>query len=113
MYKARERVKSQWLEMLDNGKMPMIEEKTTAGFLTVEFFMSDYGIGFCWSFEDCDDFDCGTVKPYFDGCIKKRHNAYYVSFAEIDRMGYTLDAVLQIIWENVTDGVISAYNLHA
>lgn len=98
--------------MLDNGKMPIIEEKTTAGLLTVDFFMADYGIGFYWSFDDCEEFDCCRVKPYFDGSLKKRHNAYYVSFAEVDRMGYGLDDVLQLIWDNISDGVLSAYSLH-
>ena len=50
--------------------------------------------------------------PYFDGCIKKRNGGYVISFAEIDRMDYTLDAVLQLIWENINDGILSAYNLY-
>ena len=113
MYSARNEIKKQWFKMLEEGRIPIIEEETGEGLLAVDFWLSDYGVCFAWSFEDSDEFDCGTVKPYFDGCIKKRHDSYHISLAEIDRMGYKLDNVLQLIWENINDGVISAYNLHA
>jgi len=54
---------------------------------------------------------CGMVKPCFDGEIQYRHGMYYISWAEIDRMGYSLNVVLQLIHGNISDGVISAYNL--
>ena len=112
VYSPRDTVKKQWKEMLASGGMPIIEQETTKGILTVDFWLTDYGVGFSWGFEDGEDFDCGIVKPYFDGCVKKRNDGYIVSFAEIDRMDYKLDYVLQFIWDNVSNGVISAYNLH-
>lgn len=112
IYKARDKVKTQWQEMLKSGRIPTIEEETSQGLLTVDFWLSDYGVYFSWDFENSEDYDCGIVKPYFDGVIQKRHGCYVVSFAEIDRTDYSLDGVLQFIWENVTDGIISAYNLH-
>ena len=112
IYKARDKVKTQWYEMLKSGLIPIIEEETSQGLLTVHFCMSDYGVHFSWDFENSEEYDCGIVKPYFDGAIKKRGEGYVITFAEIDRMDYSLDAVLQFIWENVTDGVLSAYNLH-
>lgn len=112
VYSPRDTVKKQWEEMLASGKMPIIEQETAKGLLTVDFWLSDYGVNFCWSFEDIDSHDFSKVKPYFDGCLKKRGKGYVMSFAEIDRMDYKLDYVLQLIWDNISDGVISAYNLH-
>lgn len=112
VYKARDRVRTQWREMLAAGRVPIIEEQTTQGILTVEISLTDYGLWFTWSFEDSDKFDCGTVRPYFDGAIQKRHGGYVLSFAEIDRMGYTLDNALELIWCNISDGILGAYNLY-
>lgn len=112
VYSPRNTVKKQWEEMLASGKMPIIEQETTKGLLTVDFWLSDYGVNFSWGFEDGEEFDCGTVKPYFDGCLKKRNGSYVMSFAEIDRVDFNLDMVLQFIWDNVSDGVVIAYNLH-
>ena len=112
IYKARDKVKRQWYDMLKSGRIPTIEEETSQGLLTVHFCMSDYGVHFSFDFENSEEYDCGIVKPYFDGAIKKRHGDYVVSFAEIDRMDHSLDSVLQFILENVADGVVSAYNLH-
>lgn len=112
VYSPRDTVKNQWKQMLASGKMPIIEQETTKGLITVDFWLSDYGVNFSWDFEDGDEYDCGIVKPYFDGCLKKRNAGYVVSFAEIDRMDYKLDSVLQLIWDNISDGILSAYNLH-
>ena len=112
VYSSRDTVKKQWEEMIKSGRMPIIEQETTKGILTVDFWTSDYGVNFSWDFENSEEFDCGIVKPYFDGVIQKRGEGYVVTFAEIDRMGHSLDCVLQLIYENVTDGVICAYNLH-
>ena len=112
VYSSRDTVKKQWEEMIKSGRMPITEQETTKGILTVDFWLSDYGVNFSWDFENSEEFDCGIVKPYFDGVIQKRGEGYLVTFAEIDRMGYSLDCVLQLIYENVTDGVICAYNLH-
>ena len=112
VHSPRDTVKKQWKEMLTSGKMPIIEQETTKGTLTIDFWFSDYGVNFSWNFEDSEDFDCGIVKPYFDGVIQKRGEGYVVTFAEIDRMNYNLDNVLELIWDNVSDGVLSAYNLH-
>ena len=112
IYSPRDTVKKQWEEMIKSGRIPVIEDETAQGLLTVDFWLSDYGVNFSWNFEDCEDFDCGIVKPYFDGVIKKRGEGYVVTFSEIDRMNYNLDNVLELIWDNVSDGVLSAYNLH-
>lgn len=112
IYSPRDTVKKQWEEMIASGKMPIIEQDTIKGILTIDFWLSDYGVKFSWDFEDTEEFDCGIVKPYFDRCLKKHNGGYVMSFAEIDRMDFNLDMVLQFIWDNVSDGVLSAYNLH-
>ena len=45
--------------------------------------------------------------PRFDGAVRKFAGGWLISFAEIDRMGYSLDAVLHLIHDNVMDGVVN------
>lgn len=112
IYSPRNTVKKQWETMLKLGKIPVIEQETTQGLITINFWLSDYGVNFNWEFEDIDSYDFEKVKPYFDGSLKKRGNGYTMSFAEIDRRDFNLDEVLQFLWDNVSDGILSAYNLH-
>lgn len=109
--KQRDVVRKQWADMLDAGRIPIMELDTKYGTCTIAFFTSAYGMGFNWSLDDSDDFDTGVVTPYFDGCLTKRGDAYYLSWAQIDRDGSSLDQVLQFIHDNVMDGVLAPYGL--
>ena len=105
----RDKINQQFSIMLGQGIIPIIEEITSLGTLTIEISRDAYGICFDYSFED--DFDY-SKKPYFDGTIQKRNGVHYVSWAEIDRSFTCLDTVLQFIHDNVMDGLISTYDLH-
>lgn len=106
-YKAREGVKQDFSAFLGKGYIPLITIETEElGEISIEIFLDSFGVGFTYTFQDTDEYD--NFKPYFDGAIQKRNGAYYVSFAEIDRMEYKLDVVLQLINDNVYDGVVCA-----
>lgn len=102
----REQVKKDWANMLKRGIMPVIEQYEENGEdnHTVDFGIDDYGVYMSWHFPECEKRD--NIKPCFDGEVQKRHGAYYISFAEVDRMGYKLDNVLQLLYENFKDGVL-------
>ena len=53
------------------------------------------------------DWEVEIDRPRFDGAVRKLHGGWLISFAEIDRMGYSLDAVLHLIHDNVMDGVVN------
>ena len=53
------------------------------------------------------DWEVEIVRPRFDGAVRKLHGGWLISFAEIDHMGYRLDEVLQLIHDNVMDGVVN------
>ena len=110
--KPRETLKNEWAKMISEGRTPIIENTVREGFIHVNFWLSDYGVCFDWQMSDMAGFDFGEVVPYFDGAIKKRGESYVISFAEVDRMSYRLDNVLTLIWENINDGILSAYGLH-
>lgn len=110
--KTRDILKNDWVKMIDGGRMPIIEHPVKDGYIIVNFWLDEYGVFFNWYLTDIEGFDFGEVAPYFDGAIKKRGEGYVLSFAEIDRMGYRLDNVFTIIWENVSDGILSAYDLY-
>ena len=105
----RNKINAQFSDMLQRGTIPMIEIETTLGWLVIDIDRDAYGINFDYSFEEEYNYE---NKPYFDGTIQKRKGIYYVSWAEIDRSFYNLDEILQFIYENVIDGIVSAYNLH-
>ena len=97
---SRSRVKHEWAEMLARGTIPVMEIDDPRGWVVVTVQLIDQGIWFDWDWEV-------EVVPRFDGAIRKFSGGWLVSFAEIDRMGYSLDAVLQLIYDNVIDGVVN------
>ena len=99
---SRSKVKNEWAEMLTRGIVPVIEIDDPRGLVVVNVQLCDKGVWFYW------DWEVEIVRPRFDGTIRKLHGGWLVSFAEIDRMGYSLDGVLHMIHDNVIDGVVNA-----
>ena len=97
---SRSQVRREWTEMLARGIVPVMELDDPRGWVVVTVQLIDQGILFDWDWEV-------EVVPRFDGAIRKFAGGWLVSFAEIDRMGYSLDAVLQLIHDNVIDGVVN------
>ena len=98
---SRSKVKNEWAEMLTRGTVPVMEIDDPRGWVVVNFQLCEQGVWFDW------DWEVEIVRPRFDGAIRKFAGGWLVSFAEIDRMGYRLDAVLQLIYDNVMDGVVN------
>ena len=96
---SRSRVKREWAEMLARGIIPVMEIDDDCGVVVIEVQLRDRGVWFSW------DWEVEIDRPRFDGAIRRLRGGWLVSFAEIDRMGYSLDAVLQLIHDNVMDGV--------
>ena len=99
---SRSKVKNEWAEMLTRGTVPVMEIDDPRGRVVVNFQLCEQGVWFDWYWE------VEIVRPRFDGAIRKLHWGWLVPFAEIDRMGYSLDAVLHLIYDNVMDGVVNA-----
>lgn len=97
---SRSRVKHEWAEMLARGIVPVMEIDDPRGWVVVEVSLCEEGVWFSWDWEV-------EVVPWFDGAIRKFAGGWLVSFAEIDRMGYSLDDVLQLIHDNVIDEVVN------
>ena len=97
---SRSQVRHEWAEMLARGIVPIMEIDDPRGWVVVTVQLIDQGILLYWDWEV-------EVVPRFDGAIRKFAGGWLVSFAEIDRMGYSLDAVLQLIHDNVIDGVVN------
>lgn len=115
----RKEIYDNFQKMLKNGTIPIVEYYGLDGngchyngddlLATLHFGCDNpndggHGVYIYWEFEN-DSHE--EIKPYFDSVIRKRHDCYYISFAEIDRMGYNLDYVLQFLAENFQDGVLS------
>lgn len=98
----RSRVKHEWAEMLARGVIPVMEIDDARGWVVVNVQLTENGVWFDW------DWEVEIARPRFDGAIRKFAGGWLVSFAEIDSMGYRLDAVLQLIYDNVIDGVVNA-----
>lgn len=98
---SRSKVKNEWAEMLARGVIPVMEIDDPRGWVVVNVQLCDEGVWFDW------DWEVEIDRPRFDGAIRKLHGGWLVSFAEIDRMGYSLDAVLYVIYDNVMDGVVN------
>ena len=98
---SRSRVKSEWAEMLTRGIIPIMEIDDERGWVVVNVQLCEQGMWFDW------DWEVEIDRPGFDGAIRKFAGGWLVSFAEIDRMGYSLDAVLHLIHDNVIDGVVN------
>ena len=99
---SRSRVKHEWAEMLTRGVIPVMEIDDPRGWVVVDVQLCEKGVWFSW------DWEVEVVRPRFDGAIRKFKDGWLISFAEIDRMGYSLNAVLQLIYDNVIDGVVNA-----
>ena len=102
---SRSRVKHEWAEMLTRGVIPVMEIDDPRGWVVVDVQLCEKGVWFSW------DWEVEIDRPRFDGAIRKFKDGWLISFAEIDRMGYSLDAVLQLIYDNVIDGVVNATGL--
>ena len=100
---SRERVKREWAEMLTRGIIPLMEIDDDRGQVVVNVQLCEQGVWFDWDW----DWEVEIDRPRFDGAIRKFSGGWLVSFAEIDRMGYSLDAVLQLIHDNVIDGAVN------
>ena len=98
---SRSRVKREWAEMLARGIIPVMEIDDDCGQVVVNVQLCEQGVWFDW------DWEVEIDRPRFDGAVRKFHGGWLISFAEIDRMGYSLDAVLQLIHDNVMDGVVN------
>ena len=99
---SRERVKHEWAEMLARGTVPVMEIDDPRGWVVVNVQLTKKGVWFDW------DWEVEIDRPRFDGAVRKFSGGWLISFAEIDRMGYSLDAVLHLIHDNVMDGVVNA-----
>ena len=99
---SRSNVKHEWAEMLTRGIVPVMEIDDPRGQVVVNVQLCEQGVWFDW------DWEVEIARPRFDGAIRKFAGGWLVSFAEIDRMGYSLDAVLHLIHDNVIDGVVNA-----
>ena len=104
---SRSRVKSEWAEMLTRGIVPVMEIDDPRGQVVVNVQLCDKGVWFDWDWDWDWDLEVEIDRPRFDGAIRRPHGGWLISFAEIDRMGYSLDEVLQLIHDNVMDGVVS------
>ena len=98
---SRSQVRREWAEMLARGVIPVMEIDDPRGWVVVNVQLCEQGVWFDW------DWEVEIDRPRFDGAIRKFAGGWLVSFAEIDRMGYSLDAVLQLIHSNVVDGVVN------
>ena len=98
---SRSQVRHEWVEMLARGTIPVMEIDDPRGWVVVTVQLCEKGVWFDW------DWEVEIDRPRFDGAIRKFAGGWLVSFAEIDRMGYSLDAVLQLIHSNVIDGVVN------
>ena len=98
---SRSQVRREWAEMLARGTIPVLEIDDPRGWVVVEVSLCKEGVWFSW------DWEVEIDRPRFDGAIRKFAGGWLVSFAEIDRMEYSLDAVLQLIHSNVIDGVVN------
>ena len=98
---SRSRVQREWAEMLARGLIPVMEIDDDRGVVVVEVQLRDRGVWFSW------DWEVEIDRPRFDGAIRKFLDGWLISFAEIDRMGYSLDAVFNLIYDNVIDGVVN------
>ena len=98
---SRSKVKNEWAEMLARGTVPVMEIDDDRGqVVVVNVQLCEQGVWFDW------DWEVEIDRPRFDGAIRKFSGGWLVSFAEIDRMGYSLDNVLHLIYDNVIDGVV-------
>ena len=98
----RSRVKFEWAEMLTRGIIPIMDIDDDRGQVVVNIQLCEQGVWFSW------DWEIEIDRPRFDEAIRKLSDGWLVSFAEIDRMEYSLDAVLHLIYDNVIDGVVNA-----
>mgnify|MGYP003456598733 CR=1 FL=1 len=96
---SRSRVKSEWAEMLTRGIVPVMDVDDPRGQVVVNVQLCDKGVWFNWDWDW--DLEVEIDRPRFAG-------GWLISFAEIDRMGYRLDAVLHLIHDNVIDGLFHA-----
>ena len=99
---SRSQVRHEWAEMLARGLIPVMEiDDDDRGVVVVQVQLCKEGVWFDW------DWEVEIVRPRFDGAIRKFLDGWLISFAEIDRMGYSLDAVLQLIYDSIIDGVVN------
>ena len=93
---------TQWLAMLNYGKIPCFEILLNNGdylVVDIEYTQGDDFISF--SFGD-------SLPVFFDGDIKKHGGSYHVM---LDDCFNNLDSYLQLIHENILEGYILPNNL--
>lgn len=104
--KQQEIIKKEWQELMDSGKMPIIEQYETGDDKnhTVKFVLDDFGVGMEWEFLDSDAYE--NVEPYFDGFLVYRDGLYYLPFSEIETMEYHLHDILELLYANFSEGLL-------
>ena len=86
---------------LASGCISAVGHADTAAIFSSVLGVTEKGVWFDW------DWEVEIDRPRFDGAVRKFAGGWLISFAEIDRMGYSLDEVLQLIHDNVMDGVVN------
>ena len=102
MQDVKKAINSQWQEMLNYGKIPLLEILLNNGdylVVDVNYTQGDDFISF--SFDD-------SLPVFFDGEIKKRGGSYHVI---LDDCFNNLDNYLEIIYGNILEGYILPNNL--
>ena len=98
---SRSQVRHEWAEMLSRSIVPVMEIDDPRGVVVVEVQLINEGVWFTW------DWEVEIDRPRFDEVIRRFAGGWLVSFAEVDHMGYSLDNVLHLIYDNVIDGVVN------
>lgn len=111
-FKQRDKVSQEFGAMMARGIIPTFEVEFNNARIEAQIARDGYGVYFTFEIYANGDneniFD--NVKPYFDGEIQKRKNAFYCTWANIDRWGYSLDNVLHLFYDNLQDGFSHALN---
>lgn len=102
-------IKQQWQQMINRGTMPLFEiQITESDYLLVDLSLTDDGIRF--------SFDTSPIAPYnvlpvsFDGeIIQLGEGVYVLPFESACSDG--LDSLLEMIYENITEGFLLPNNL--
>jgi hypothetical protein len=99
-----ERIRSEFDDMLQTGTIPCFEFEMVGGdWLLVDISLNEKGVTF--------SFDTDTKPVYFDGDIETIDDNFYILPYESNE-DFNLDAVLELIHENIVDGFLIPNNLY-
>lgn len=96
-------IKNQWIKMLENGTLPVLEYETKEGdYVVVDLSFSENDIIF--------NFDQDDKNVYFDGEIKEMGSGVFR--LPFDQYFDSLDYYLQLIDQNIIEGFLIPNDLY-